>query len=229
VRRTAAGLIAAAVSPAVAANASAQIRRGRDTPRAGSWEIAGGFIWTGGIDGPDRAAELTRNGETAGGFDLFKSSSRISGAPGGGAALGFYLSRALALEAGVRYSRPRLTIGLSGDFENADPVSADEILTRYVFTGSVVLHLRQMSIGRRAVPYVSVGAGHIRDLHQGNELIETGTEYHAVGGLKYWFGAARRRFGVRGDAGVSISDGGFDFKDERRVLPIASASLVCLF
>jgi hypothetical protein len=229
VTRIVAGLFAAAVFLAAAGGASAQVRLRRDTPRAGSWEVAGGFTWTGGVDGPDRAAELTRNGETAGGFDLFKSGSSISGTFGGGATLGLYVSRAVIIEAGVRYSRPRLTVRLSGDFEDAEPVSAQEVLSRYVFTGSLVLHLRRMTIGRRAVPFVAAGAGHVRDLHQGSELIETGAEYHALGGIKYWFGNARRRFGVRGDAGVSLIDGGFNFKDESRVRPIASASLIYLF
>ena len=37
--------------------------------------------------------------------------------------------------------------------------------------------------------------------------------------LKWWFGQGGRRFGVRGEAGISIRDGGFDFKDGQRVVP----------
>ena len=220
------GLIAAAAFVAAAAPASAQRRFVGDVPRAGSWELSGGATWSGGFDGPEQPAELTRNGDREGGFDLFQSDSRVGGAPGAGAALAYYVSRAVAIEGGIRFSRPRLTVDLSGDFENAEPISADEVLTRYVMTGSFVLHLRQSG---QAVPFVAVGAGYVRDLHEGQELVETGTEYHVLGGIKYWFGRARRRFGLRGEAGMSITDGGFDFKDEPRVLPIASARLIYLF
>lgn len=153
----------------------------------------------------------------------------MSGGAGVEGMLAFYVSRTVAIEAGVRYSKPRLTIRLTGDVEEAAPVSAEETLTRYLFTGSVVLHLRTPSPARRVVPFVAGGAGYVRELHQGNQLIETGAEFHAMGGLKYWLGAAPRRFGVRAEAGVSIRDGGFDFEDKSRLLPIAAASFVYLF
>lgn len=223
------GLCATVLLLAASAIPSAQVGFGRETPRAGSWEVGGAATWTRGFSGVDRTAELTRNGELAGGFDLFTTDSRIGGGAGAGATLAFYLSRTVALEAGGRYSRPRLAVRLSGDAEDAAAVTAEETLTRYVFTGSVVLHLRRAAVAPRAVPFVAAGAGYIRELHQGNELIETGTEFHAAAGFKYWFGAARRRVGVRGEAGLSVRDGGFDFKDERRMLPMAAASLIYLF
>lgn len=213
----------------LAAPASAQVRLGRETPRAGSWEVGGGAALIGGISGGDRDAELTRNPELSGGYDLFTTDSRLGAGAGLGATLGVYLSPTIAVEAGVAYSRPRLTVRLTDDVEDAPTLTADETLTRYVFTGSAVLHLRRPTVSRRAVPFVAAGAGYIRDLHEGAELVETGTEFHALAGVKYWFGAARKRFGVRGEAGVSMRDGGFDFEDKRRMLPIAAASVIYLF
>jgi hypothetical protein len=208
--------------------ASAQFPARLGSPRAGSWEAAGGVTWSGSIDGPDSTAELTENGQSSGGFDLFTSESRLRNGAGLWTTLGFYLSRSIVIEGGLRYSKPQLTYELSGDAEDAADTTASETLSRYVITGSVVVHLGQWSSGR-VVPFVAGGAGYIRDLHEGAELVETGTEYHAVAGVKYWFGTARRRFGVRGQAGLSITDGGFDFRDSSRTLPIASASLVYLF
>lgn len=228
-RRAGVGFLTSLLLLAAASTASAQILPRRETPRSGSWEAGGGVTWSGSFRGPDSTAELTQNGETSGGFDLFTSAGRVTNGAGAGATLGYYLSRSVALEAGLRYSKPRLAYRLTGDTEDAATVTADETLTRYVITGSVVFHLRQWTFARRAVPFVAAGAGHLRDLHQGNELIETGTEYHAVAGVKYWFGAAQRRFGLRGQAGVSISDGGFDFRETSRTLAIASASVVYLF
>lgn len=226
----AAGAIAAlVVCFGTASVASAQRRFTREAPRSGSWEIGGGVTWTGAVDGPDRAAELTRNGSDSGGFDLFTASGRLENGAGAGATLAYYLTSALAIEGGFRYSKPRLTFRLSGDAEEAEPVTAEETLTRYVFSGSIVLHLRGMRIGRRTIPFIAAGAGHVRDLHENEQLIETGTQYHGVAGVKHWFGDGARRLGIRAEGGFAVTDGGVDFRDQSRTLPIAAASLVYLF
>ena len=202
----------------------------RETPHAGSWEIGGGLVWTGGFTGPTTTAELTRNGESSGGFDLFTAAGELEARPGVNARIAVFVSRSVAVEGGFRFSQPTVSYRLSGDAEEAAETTATENLSRYVFTGSLVVHLRRMSPGVSLVPFIAGGAGYIRDLHQGNELMETGTEFHGVAGLKYWFNtAAPRRFGIRGEAGVSMTDGAFDFSEKSRILPIVSASLVYLF
>ena len=65
------------------------------------------------------------------------------------------------------------------------------------------------------------GAGYLRELHEDDAFVEEGLEYHAGGGIKWWFGQGRRRVGVRGEAGISIRDGGFDFEDGQRIVPTA--------
>jgi hypothetical protein len=229
VRRLGFAAIACAVALATAATASAQIVASRDRPRAGTWEIGGGGIWSSGFSGPRQTAELTQNGGSSGGFDLFTASGEVGSGAGLGASLGYYLSPSLALEAGLRFSKPRLSYRLTGDVENAPTVTAEETLTRYVFTGSFVFHLGTMHPRRQLVPFVAAGAGYIRDLHEGAELVETGTEYHVSGGIKYWLGSGARRLGIRGEAGVAITDGGFDFRDSTRTVPLAAGSIVLLF
>jgi hypothetical protein len=101
-------------------------------------------------------------------------------------------------------------------------------LTQYVIDGSAVWHFGA-SHGGRVVPFIAGGAGYVRDLHEGAELIETGTEYHALAGVKWWFSNHPRRLGIRGEAGVSIRDGGFDFREGTRTVPVASVGLTYLF
>jgi hypothetical protein len=79
------------------------------------------------------------------------------------------------------------------------------------------------------VPFLAGGAGYLRELHDGAELIETGRIYHGGAGLKLWFGQGARRLGVRADVGIATRDGGFDFRDGRRTLPTAGFSLAYLF
>jgi hypothetical protein len=213
----------------MAGEASAQVVASGDRSAAGSWEVGGGVTWAGSFTGPASTAELTRNGESSGGFDLFSTESEIRNGVGIGASLAFYLSPAIAVEAGLRYSQPVLTYRLADDVENAPPVSAEETLSRYVITASVIWHFRRLTSAHRIVPFIAGGGGYVRDLHEGNALIETGGEFHALGGVTYWLGTGRRRFGLRGQAGFSLTSGGFDFRETSRTLPIASGSLVYLF
>jgi hypothetical protein len=223
-RRVAICTIAVAL---VATCASAQVAGPGNRPAR--WEIGGGVGWSDGFTGPTATAELTANGESSGGFDLFSSESELKNGAGFAASVAFHVSPTMAIEAGLRYSQPTLSYHLANDVENAAPVTAQENLNRYIFTGALVWHVRPITSASRLVPFVAGGGGYVRDLHEGNELIETGGEIHAVGGVKYWLGAGRRRFGLRGEAGFSVISGGFDFRDSSRTVPIASAGLLYLF
>jgi hypothetical protein len=202
------------------------------TPRAGSFEVNGGVTFAGGFGLGDSAAELTRNttsGSTS--FDLFTSDSELGTAFGIGGRLGYYLSPKLAIEGGVSWSQPVLTINLTGDTEGAPDIESEETLDRWIIDGAVVWHFTQARAGRPSplMPFVFGSIGYLRELHEGQQLVETGVVYQAGGGVKYWLGNARRRFGLRGDAGISVRDGGFDFEDGIRTVPVFSGSVVYLF
>ena len=150
-------------------------RAPRPTPHAGTWEIGGGFWWSGGFDIGDRTAELTRNPDTGTGpLDLFTTSNTLGSGIGFQGRLGAYVSKSLAIEGGIRVTRPKLQISISGDFESAPDQVAEETITEYIFDGSVVWHLTQATFSKgKGVPFVSGGAGYIRDAHEANQLIET--------------------------------------------------------
>jgi hypothetical protein len=211
-------------------DADAQIWIGSDAPQRGSVEISGGVVALGGFDMGSRDAEETRNINTGtGSFTLFTADSRIGAAPGAQLRVGVYLSKAISIETGVQYARPTLSSTLTSDAEDAPDLTAEETTTRYLFEGSLVLHLtRMLFAGGRGVPFLSGGGGYLRELHERNEYIETGREYHATAGLKVWFGRTPR-VGLRVDAGASIRDGGADFRSGRRTVPTAGVSLAYLF
>ncbi|HSC28260.1 MAG TPA: hypothetical protein VLD67_13360 [Vicinamibacterales bacterium] len=226
-----ASTVVLALGGSIAAQTQPPRQAARPAPRAGTWEVGGGGAFVGGYDLGDRPANLSPN--LSGGsnpFLLFDTSSDIGVAPGLQARLGFFVSRSLLVEGGLRYAKPELTIRATGDTEGAVPVSAVSEVSQYLVDGSAVWHFHNASFaGGRGVPFVVGGAGYLRELHEGNELIETGVEYHAGGGLKYWFGSAPRRFGLRGEAALSIRDGGIDFEEGRRTVPVASVTLVYIF
>ncbi|HEX2454544.1 MAG TPA: hypothetical protein VHI99_12645 [Vicinamibacterales bacterium] len=206
-------------------------RAPRPAPHPGSWEIGGGFWWSGGFDIGDATAELTRNPETGTGpLDLFSTSNTLASGIGLQGHLAGYVSKSIAIEGGVRITRPKLRIAITGDFENASDQVAEETITEYIFDGSLVWHLTHATFSKgKGVPFISGGVGYIRDAHEGNQLIETGTEYHATGGIKYWFNMKPRRLGLRAEGGVSFRDGGFAAEDKNRTVPMAGVSLTYLF
>lgn len=227
-RAAAWGTVMWAAFPAVAL---AQAWMGSPAPRLGSWEASGGVTWSGGYNLGRRAAELTRNiGTGTGAFDQFTTTSKVTPAIGGQGRLGFYVSRTVVLEVGVEYLQPKFSSRLADDTEDAPDVTATETMSRYVVDGSLVIHLISLAFaGGQGVPFVSGGGGYLRELHDGNGLIETGSEYHAGAGLKLWFGPGARRLGVRADVNLTMRKGAFDFKEARRTVPTAGLSLAYLF
>jgi hypothetical protein len=227
------GLLASAIVFCCVTPAAAQvwIGGGGSRPNAGSVEFSGGVVYAQGYDLGTATASLTRNPTTGSSpFELFDARSQVDPTPGVQAKLGVYVARSVSIEGGVQYSRPVLGVRLTGDAESADAITATETITRYVFDGAVVIHLLPMSFaGGRGVPFVTGGGGYVRELHEGNELAETGRQYHAGAGVKLWFGQRRRRVGVRGEVGVALREGGSDFSDGRRTVPTAGASLLYLF
>jgi hypothetical protein len=161
---------------------------------------------------------------------LFTATSRVKPSLGLQGRLGVFISKSVSLEAGIQFARPTLSSRLSDDAESAPDVTATETLTRLIADGSLVLHLSGLSFaGGKGVPFVRGGAGYIRELHEKNEVIETGREYHAGAGLHVWFGQRKHRVGLRTDLGISVRNGGADLSDATRTVPTAGVSLAYLF
>jgi hypothetical protein len=189
------------------------------------WEIGGGGVFVGGFDLGERTAQLTSN--AGGTFDLFSTEGKLEPAAGIQARLGVFLTRAFAIEGGIRWTRPVFSVRVTGDAESAPDTTAEETLNQYLFEGSAVWHFGSGRSGR-ARPFVYGGAGYLRELHEGDALVEEGVEFHAGGGVKVLLGDARR-IGVRGEAGLSVRDGGFDFEEKRRAVPVVAGSVFWLF
>lgn len=214
----------AGVAPSVA-----QVYLGRPSPRTGSVEVSGGGVLSGGKDLPDMAATLTGNpGTGSGALELFRSDSTLTPAVGGRARVGVYVSPRIVLEGGIEYARPKVDVRLSGDFEDAETTTASETLASYLFTGSLLYHFGRVQARFR--PFIAGGGGHVRDVHAGSNVVDTGNEFHAGAGFKWWLTSGRStKVGVRADVTASVRDGGVGAEDGRRVVPAAAFSLAYLF
>ena len=218
-------LHAAALLLATPLYVSAQPYVGSAAPDAGTFEIGGGVLWSAGYDAGGLSALETRNTTMGPGpLTLFETNSQMLSAAGVGAQIGVYLGRRVSVEGVFQYSRPILRLRPASDFENADPVNIDGVVTTYVAGGSLLYHFGD----GRVVPFVAGGGGYLRQLHEDNAVVVTGSEIHAGGGVKVWFGSASR-IGVRLDAQVSSRDKAVAFEEKRRIIPTAGAGITVRF
>jgi len=99
-------------------------------------------------------------------------------------------------------------------------VTIAEKVDQYFIDGSLLIMLDELRMGARLVPFVAAGGGYVRQLHEGQTVVEQGEVYHAGGGFKYWLLTRRtgrvRTAGVRGDARAYLMRGGVSFDDHPR-------------
>jgi hypothetical protein len=141
------------------------------------------------------------------------------------AKVGFGLTRAVAVEFGGGYARPRLGVDISEDQESPSLVLADEQISQYIIDAAVLWHISQLNLGGHARPYVSVGGGYLRQLYDDRVQVETGRLVHIGGGVRYWLrggDAAHRAVGIRAELRAERRSGGIELAGRSRVFPVAN-------
>jgi hypothetical protein len=202
------------------------------TPRAARYEVSGGGLWLGGYSLGGTEATLTPN-QPGPAFVLFRISSEVEPARGVETRIGYRLTRLITIEGGLQFSRPRVATSIGDDAESAAPLVARERLSQYVIDGTVRVAVTRARIGR-AVPFVGGGVAHLRQLHEGDTLVETGTLAQLGGGVLAPLVTRARGFprdlGLRADVRFHLRDGGVDFEENRRrTYGSAGASLFVSF
>lgn len=191
--------------------------------------ISGGLDWAGGYDVGVSAAELRTNapGSSPPPFTWFTVDSEMASSFGAQVRVGYTISRRVTVEGAAVVSRRRIAFDVTGDNETGAQSLDGESVHNYLFEGAAMWHV-PVAAYPRLVPFVSGGAGYLRQLHQDRTLAETGQIYHAGGGVQYWLRGRRdsvRSIGIRGDVRMNIRRNGIDFEDKSRVSP-AFAALV---
>lgn len=219
-RRALIGIVLLAALPTTAA---AQPYVGSHASHRGSFEVGGGVVWTGGYDAGSANAHETTVGTAP--ITLFVVDGKVRSGTGAAVQIGVYLGRRVSAEAAFHYTRPILRAHLSSDFESASETDADTRIASYIVGGSLLYHFGD----GRWVPFVSGGGGYLRQLHEDNADLLTGTEVHAGGGLKFWVGSGKRRLGLRLDAQASARSTSVAFEEKRRLVPTFAAGMTYRF
>jgi hypothetical protein len=193
-------------------------------------ELAAGVGYLGGTSLGDADADL--RSPSAGPYRLFTTSSRLMGAPALDVRVGFDLSRRIGFEGHVLFGHPEVRTTVEGDAESAPTSEVVERLDQYLIDGGIVLRLDEFRVGGLR-PFVTAGAGYLRQLHEGLTVIEGGRVFYVGGGARYWLFARPRGLpragGLRVDARLNVLSGGITVDDRSRRQPSISGSFFLLF
>jgi hypothetical protein len=122
---------------------------------------------------------------------------------------------------------------LRDDLEGAPAITVAERIDQYGVDAGVVFMVHELGIGDRTLPFVTAGVGYLRQLHEGQTVVEQGHFYHAGGGIKHWLVARNaglvRGAGLRADARMLFMAGGISFDDGPRTHAAISGSVFLTF
>lgn len=196
----------------------------------GHLELSGGAGMAGGASLGSLDADL-RSPTPDQPYRLFTTTSRIARAPLFDMRVGVALSQRYAVEGHVAYGRPELRTEISSDAESAPAITAVEKIDQFVIDGGVVVHFGPLGAGVR--PFVTAGAGYLRQLHEGRVVVEDGSVFYAGGGLKYGLMSRSdgliKVAGLRGDARLNVLSGGIRIEDGVRRHVAVSGGLYLVF
>ena len=158
-------------------------------------ELGIGALWVGRESlGSAAAAEARGAGGTS---TLFNTSTELGSAAGVEGRIAVRLSRSFSAEAAASYMKPQLRIAVSGDAENAAPITATEAIHQFMVGGRVIWMIPGKRWSPRFAPFAMGGGGYLRQLHEAGTLVDTGRFYEVGGGVNALL-MSRRRWRAKG-------------------------------
>jgi len=156
-------------------------------PQAHHVQIMAGLLWIGGANLGSRDANLRSNapGSLPPSFILFNAATEMKAAPGFEVRGGFAITPTWAIEAGGSYATPKMVSTISQDPERAGTVTVSQQTEHFAFDAGV-LWRTPIHLGGRFRPYVTTGAGYLRELHEDRVLLATGQRYFVGAGGEWW-------------------------------------------
>jgi hypothetical protein len=179
----------------------------------------------------EQAADLRAGGSGAP-FRLFAAESVLASSALVDLRVGVPVSGRVTIEGRAAISRPELRTTVSGDLESPSTVTLAERIDQYALDAGVRVALHEWRVAG-LVPFATVGAGYLRQLHENETLVEESASYYVGGGVTRWLltrqAGAVRAAGVRADARLHILSGGDSLGDGRRRQRSLSGSVVVAF
>jgi hypothetical protein len=186
-------------------------------------EVTVSGAWWDGYDLGERRAAITGPQTPTGSpVTLFDTRDAIRAGPGAELRLGWRVLRGVYAEATGGLGANTIEARVDGDIEDAPAITVTSTLTQITIEGGALVEVasRRLPAGR-LVPFVTGGAGYLRQVHEARVLIETGQTFYLGAGVK-WHSDAERPRGLvqrlvgRADVRVVSRTEGVDVADERR-------------
>jgi hypothetical protein len=176
--------------------------------------LGGGLV--SGVTLGEADANLRANATTLEDYRLFTTSTELRPA----AVLDLRLAGAMTgrvwLEGQVQFGKPELEASISEDVEGAPDVIVSQRLTQTLFGGGVRVRLDSLQRQVRTMPYVSGGAGVLRQSYSDGNAAEQSPVLYAGGGVLQALSARQgvARIGIRADVQVLMVKGGLKGDDD---------------
>ena len=205
---------------------------GQAAPLPGRFEFAAGGLWAAPVSmGAADATETAPNGAR---FRLFSSESSLTSAIGLEGRIGVRLTTLLQFEGSASHATPTRRTRIRSDAEGIPDVTLAETVNQWTIEAALVAHLARWRFGTRSVPFLSVGVGYLRQLHEGETLVETGRTYQVGGGVNVLLrqsagGRFLKSTGVRLGARGAVRTGGGSLDNQVRIAPLVDASFFARF
>jgi hypothetical protein len=196
---------------------------------AGRLDVSGGLRW----NGKTAFAEVDATETSPGGqrLTLFKSRSSLESSAGFETAIGIWLTSRFEAEVALIYSPTQVRTDVTADYEAAQPLAVTEPIKQFIIQGGLVVPLGMLASGR-ITPFVSGGGGYLRQLHDGQTLIQTGAPDYAGGGVNILLRSGTgwiKTTGVRADLRAQFLTAGVAPDGGTHAVPAAGASLFVRF
>jgi hypothetical protein len=211
-RRVLCWALVAAAGLAAPRAATAQPRL--DVTVSGAW-------WDGYQLGERRASITGPQTPTGSPVTLFDSDVAILPGPGAEVRLGWRVFRQVYAEATGGLGVNTVEARIHDDIEPAPALTVSSTLTQITVEGGALVDVAALRLpAGNLVPFVSGGAGYLRQVHEDRVLIETGRTFYVGGGVKWRAATARprglmQRLVVRADARLVSRTGGVGVADDR--------------
>ncbi len=195
------------------------------------FDVTLAFAFSGGSALGTQQATFTPNQTGTPRYVLFTTDTDLGWGSGVEARVGYHISPAVTIEAGVWLTAANVNVTISGDQEGAPTANfTGERLKHMQFEAHLVLGPPRLRFAKdRVQPYLSIGGGALRQLHAGNTLAENGSVVEAGVGLRIGLGSGKsggwQRFGLRVDLRACHVQGGFNLGVNSRTYPAGMLGL----
>jgi hypothetical protein len=175
--------------------------------------LGGGLVT--GVSLGDADANLRANATAPQDYRLFATSTELRPSPVVDLRLAGALTSRVWIEGQVQFGKPELKASISDDVEGAPDVTVSERLTQLLLGGGVRIRLDNVQRQAQTVPYVSGGAGVLRQSYPNGNVVEQSPVLYAGAGVLQGLSARQgaTRFGVRADVQVLMVNGGLKADD----------------